>query len=119
MMKWWKRAGLALSILAAAGLFTGCGGEQAASGGENKGAGEFLNVSYDPTRELYAEFNKEFTGEWKKQSGQDVEFRQSNGGSGKQARSVIEGLEAEVVTLALSYGIPPIIFSVCPLTRRV
>ena len=108
MMKWWKRAGLALSILAAAGLFTGCGGEQAASGGENKGAGEFLNVSYDPTRELYAEFNKEFTGEWKKQSGHDVEFRQSNGGSGKQARSVIEGLEADVVTLALAYDVDEI-----------
>jgi sulfate transport system substrate-binding protein len=64
-----------------------------------------LNVSYDPTRELYTEFNKAFADKWKKEKGQDVEVRQSHGGSGKQARSVIDGLEADVVTLALAYDI--------------
>ena len=106
-MKWWKTASVALGILAAIG-FAGCGSEQAANNADSKGAGEFLNVSYDPTRELYAEFNQVFTGEWKKESGQNVEFRQSNGGSGKQARSVIEGLEADVVTLALAYDVDEI-----------
>ncbi len=64
-----------------------------------------LNVSYDPTRELYSEFNRAFAEKWKKETGQDVEVRQSHGGSGKQARSVIDGLEADVVTLALAYDI--------------
>jgi len=61
-----------------------------------------LNVSYDPTRELYQEVNAAFVGHWKKQTGQTVVIDQSHGGSGKQARSVIEGLEADVVTLALA-----------------
>jgi len=64
-----------------------------------------LNVSYDPTRELYTEFNKAFAAHWKQEKGQDVEVRQSHGGSGKQARSVIDGLEADVVTLALAYDV--------------
>ena len=67
-----------------------------------------LNVSYDPTRELYTEFNAAFAKEWQKQSGDTVRFRQSHGGSGKQARSVIDGLEADVVTLALSGDIDAI-----------
>jgi sulfate transport system substrate-binding protein len=67
-----------------------------------------LNVSYDPTRELYADFNQAFAGYWKEKSGQDVTIRQSHGGSGKQARSVIDGLEADVVTLALAYDIDQI-----------
>jgi sulfate/thiosulfate-binding protein len=67
-----------------------------------------LNVSYDPTRELYADFNKQFATYWKGKSGQDVTVRQSHGGSGKQARSVIDGLEADVVTLALAYDIDQI-----------
>jgi sulfate/thiosulfate transport system substrate-binding protein len=67
-----------------------------------------LNVSYDPTRELYEDFNKEFAGYWKGKTGQDVTIRQSHGGSGKQARSVIDGLEADVVTLALAYDIDQI-----------
>lgn len=62
---------------------------------------DFLNVSYDPTRELYQDFNKDFGAYWKAQTGQEVNFKQSHGGSGKQARSVIDGLEADVVTLAL------------------
>jgi sulfate transport system substrate-binding protein len=60
-----------------------------------------LNVSYDPTRELYVEFNQAFAKHWKAKTGQEVTVKQSHGGSGKQARSVIDGLEADVVTLAL------------------
>ncbi|HVZ31155.1 MAG TPA: sulfate ABC transporter substrate-binding protein [Polyangiaceae bacterium] len=66
---------------------------------------ELLNVSYDPTRELYEEYNQAFAKYWKKEKGQDVTVRQSHGGSGKQARAVIDGLEADVVTLALAYDI--------------
>ncbi len=62
---------------------------------------QFLNVSYDPTRELYAEYNQAFAKHWKAKTGQDVQFRQSHGGSGKQARSIIDGLDADVATLAL------------------
>ena len=61
-----------------------------------------LNVSYDPTRELYAEYNVAFAKHWKAKTGQDVTIKQSHGGSGKQARAVIDGLEADVVTLALA-----------------
>ena len=61
-----------------------------------------LNVSYDPTRELYVEFNAAFAKHWKAQTGQDVTIKQSHGGSGKQARSVIDGIDADVVTLALA-----------------
>ena len=64
-----------------------------------------LNVSYDPTREFYAEFNKAFAADWKAKTGETVTIRASHGGSGKQARSVIDGLEADVVTLALSADI--------------
>jgi sulfate transport system substrate-binding protein len=67
-----------------------------------------LNVSYDPTRELYEDYNKQFAAYWKQKTGQDVTVRQSHGGSGKQARSVIDGLEADVVTLALAYDIDQI-----------
>lgn len=61
-----------------------------------------LNVSYDPTRELYAEFNQAFAKHWKERTGQDVTIKQSHGGSGKQARSIIDGLDADVATLALA-----------------
>ena len=61
-----------------------------------------LNVSYDPTRELYVEFNAAFTKHWKAKTGQDVSIKQSHGGSGKQARSIIDGLDADVATLALA-----------------
>ena len=63
---------------------------------------ELLNVSYDPTRELYAEFNKAFAAHWKAKTGDNVIIKQSHGGSGKQARSVVDGLQADVVTLALA-----------------
>ena len=61
-----------------------------------------LNVSYDPTRELYVEFNQAFAKHWKAKTGQDVTIKQSHGGSGKQARSIIDGLDADVATLALA-----------------
>lgn len=67
-----------------------------------------LNVSYDPTRELYADFNKSFAAYWKGKTGDNVTVKQSHGGSGKQARAVIDGLEADVVTLALAYDIDAI-----------
>ncbi|MFW2066048.1 sulfate ABC transporter substrate-binding protein [Acinetobacter johnsonii] len=68
-------------------------------------AKDFLNVSYDPTRELYEDVNKQFGSYWKQRTGQDINFKQSHGGSGKQARSVIDGLGADVVTLALAADI--------------
>jgi len=74
----------------------------ASSGAIAQPAFTLLNVSYDPTRELYAEFNTAFAKHWKAKSGQDVTIKQSHGGSGKQARAVIDGLEADVVTLALA-----------------
>ena len=67
-----------------------------------------LNVSYDPTRELYVEFNKAFADAWQKETGKTIEIKQSHGGSGAQARSVIDGLQADVVTLALAYDIDAI-----------
>ncbi|CAN5335957.1 sulfate ABC transporter substrate-binding protein [soil metagenome] len=66
---------------------------------------ELLNVSYDPTRELYQAYNVAFAKHWKDTTGEDITIQQSHGGSGKQARSVIDGLEADVVTLALAYDI--------------
>ena len=68
-------------------------------------ARDFLNVSYDPTRELYEDVNKEFGKYWKSRTGQSINFKQSHGGSGKQARAVIDGLDADVVTLALAADI--------------
>ena len=67
-----------------------------------------LNVSYDPTRELYADFNKAFTSAYQKETGKSIEIKQSHGGSGAQARAVIDGLRADVVTLALAYDIDAI-----------
>src|SRR5438034_2413959 len=67
-----------------------------------------LNVSYDPTRELYQDYNAAFAKYWKAKTGQQVEIQQSHGGSSKQARAVIDGLEADVVTLALAYDVDAI-----------
>jgi len=69
---------------------------------------KILNVSYDPTREFYKEYNEAFKKHWKEKTGKDVEIQQSHGGSGKQARSVIDGLEADVVTLALARDVDAI-----------
>jgi len=70
-----------------------------------QGAVSLLNVSYDPTREFYREYNEAFAKHWKGTAGQDVTVRQSHGGSGSQARAVIDGLDADVVTLALAYDV--------------
>jgi sulfate transport system substrate-binding protein len=79
-----------------------------ASAADARAQVKLLNVSYDPTRELYQDVNKAFGARWKQQTGQTLEVNQSHGGSGKQARSVIDGLEADVVTLALAYDIDAI-----------
>jgi sulfate/thiosulfate-binding protein len=98
-------SGLALSL-------TACGNTTPASGTNQAGNAAstvtLLNVSYDPTRELYEDINRSFADEWKQKTGQTVTIKQSHGGSGKQARSVIDGLEADVVTLALAYDIDAI-----------
>ena len=83
--------------IAAAVLLAG-----AAFGASAQQAVTLLNVSYDPTRELYVEFNAAFAKHWKAKTGQDVSIKQSHGGSGKQARSIIDGLDADVATLALA-----------------
>jgi sulfate/thiosulfate transport system substrate-binding protein len=88
-----------LAITAVAGSMTAQGAQKSVT---------LLNVSYDPTRELYQDFNQQFAAYWKSRTGQEVTIRQSHGGSGKQARSVIDGLEADVVTLALAYDIDQI-----------
>jgi sulfate/thiosulfate-binding protein len=89
------------TILAGTAMILGLGGATSLPAATVK----LLNVSYDPTRELYEDYNKAFAAYWKTKSGDTVIVNQSHGGSGKQARSVIEGLEADVVTLALAYDI--------------
>jgi len=104
-MKRSLRMSASVLLTLAAVALSGCGG----SGGSGSGkAIELLNVSYDPTRELYQEFNAAFSKHWKETTGQELTVRQSHGGSGKQARAVIDGLEADVVTLALAYDIDAI-----------
>ena len=94
-----------LGLLAAvAGLVLGLGLPDARAAGDLT----ILNVSFDPTRELYNDYNAAFAKYWKAKSGQSVSVQQSNGGSGKQARAVIDGLQADVVTLALAYDIDAI-----------
>lgn len=75
------------------------------AGGSASAGRTLLNVSYDPTRELYQEFNAAFVKHWQTKTGEKVAIKQSHGGSGKQARSVIDGLDADVVTLALANDI--------------
>ena len=87
-------------------LLTGCGKNQPEAGSAK--SINLLNVSYDPTREFYVEINAAFKKDWLAKKGQDVTIEQSHGGSGKQARSVIDGLEADVVTLALAGDIDSI-----------
>lgn len=95
-----------LSVLTALLLLSACsdGGQ---SGGKS-GTVTLLNVSYDPTRELYRDINRAFSKQWLADGGQKVTFRMSHGGSGKQSRAVIDGLEADVVTLALGYDVDAI-----------
>ncbi len=107
-----------LSVILSAGLlttaavgFTGCDNSATTTGAEESTGGTsaekvtLTNVSYDPTRELYAAYNELFAKHWKEEKGQDVEVTQSHGGSGKQALEVANGLEADVVTLALEYDV--------------
>lgn len=101
-MKKRMAAGVLLTAMVCSALFAGCGGKAAEKG---SGAWELLNVSYDPTREFYAEYNELFSEYWKEKTGEEVSVAQSHGGSGSQARSVIEGNEADVVTLALARDI--------------
>ncbi|HEY0283092.1 MAG TPA: substrate-binding domain-containing protein, partial [Rhizomicrobium sp.] len=88
------------TAIAAAAVLLGAG---FASVGAQAAGVTLLNVSYDPTRELYKEINAAFAAQWKAKTGQDVTINQSHGGSGSQARAVIDGLDADVVTLALAY----------------
>ncbi|MCR5624209.1 MAG: sulfate ABC transporter substrate-binding protein [Lachnospiraceae bacterium] len=89
--------------IAASTVLTGCG-KTSGSNAKEKGL-KLTNVSYDPTRELYEEFNETFKAHYKEETGKDLEIVQSHGGSGGQARSVVEGAEADVVTLALEHDI--------------
>jgi len=100
-------------LVAALTLMAACGGNTPQNGGNTSDGRAaqitLLNVSYDPTRELYRDYNEAFARYWAtKSSGQKVSFRQSHGGSGGQARAVIDGLEADVVTLALAYDVEAI-----------
>jgi len=92
------------SVLALAALATAATHAPAA-----RAADTLLNVSYDPTRELYEDYNASFAKYWKAKTGKDVSIKQSHGGSGKQARTVIDGLPADVVTLALAYDIDALV----------
>ncbi|MDB5878406.1 MAG: sulfate transporter, periplasmic sulfate-binding protein [Variovorax sp.] len=91
------------SVAAVAAIAGGLGFAALPSGAQPAKAGPvtLLNVSYDPTRELYVEYNQAFAKYWKAKTGQDVTIKQSHGGSGKQARSIIDGIDADVATLAL------------------
>ena len=101
MKRRWKSAVAALAAIAAIGSLTGVTTYAADSV-------SITNVSYDPTRELYEQYNKIFQKHWKEKTGQDVDITQSHGGSGKQALEVANGLEADVVTLALEYDVDAI-----------
>ena len=95
---------VAISIVAA-----GCSGAPRESGGTAAAATELLNVSYDPTRELYQDVDAAFVRAWRDRTGATLSIRQSHGGSGSQARSVIDGLQADVVTLALAHDVEAIV----------
>lgn len=108
-----------LTLAIGTGIFTGCSSSAPSTDGtaeqtttaasaESNGSASLLNVSYDPTRELYAEYNQAFANYYKEEKGIDVNIEASHGGSGKQGRSVIEGNPADVVTLALAYDIDEI-----------
>ena len=97
-------------VAAAAGvsMLAGCTSKSPSGNAQGAATVQLLNVSYDPTRELYKAINAAFAKQWKAEHGQDVTIDMSHGGSGKQSRAVIDGLGADVVTLALSYDIDAI-----------
>lgn len=97
---------IVIAVMAASVFLTGCGGASDAE--KNSNSLELLNVSYDPTREFYAKYNERFCQYWQEQGNPEVTITQSHGGSGSQARSVIEGNEADVVTLALAHDVTAI-----------
>jgi sulfate transport system substrate-binding protein len=114
-----RRTALGLFTTTAGAYLLGCGkgskddAAQAGQGGQAPGSSTaseltLLNVSYDPTRELYEEVNRVFAAQWKAKTKQTLTIRQSHGGSGKQARAVIDGLDADVVTLGLGYDLDQI-----------
>ena len=100
-----KAVAVALAAVLSVGVITGCGGKENA---EDSNKVTITNVSYDPTRELYEAYNELFAKHYKEETGKDIEIVQSHGGSGSQARSVIEGNDADVVTLALAHDITSI-----------
>jgi sulfate/thiosulfate-binding protein len=104
-----RREWLAALALGGAATLAGCDKKTGMqTGRDGRVTRTLLNVSYDPTREFYVEFNKAFAGHWLKTAGEHVVVKQSHGGSGKQARSVVDGLDADVVTLALALDIDEI-----------
>jgi sulfate/thiosulfate-binding protein len=111
-MRFINRAGIALGLCVTAALLVACGGGALDTGATTSDSSRpitLLNVSYDPTRELYREFNGAFATHWAaKSGGQTISVKQSHGGSGGQARAVIDGLDADVVTLALAYDVDAI-----------
>ena len=98
---------LSVALIASTLVVSACARDQASDDGSAQ-AVTLLNVSYDPTRELYQEVNAVFRQHWRETTGQELTIRMSHGGAGKQARAVIDGLEADVVTLALAYDIDAI-----------
>src|SRR5690242_13849417 len=99
-----RRRVVAGLLAAAAGMaiLSGCTSKSDSGNQVSKAAIQLLNVSYDPTRELYKDINAAFAKQWQAEHGQDVTIDMSHGGSGKQSRAVIDGLGADVVTLALA-----------------
>jgi sulfate/thiosulfate transport system substrate-binding protein len=98
-----QSAFILIAVLTLLLSLTACSGNR-----DNGNSITLFNVSYDPTRELYQEFNREFSAYWKEETGQTVNIRMSHGGSGSQSRAVIDGLEADVVTLALAHDVTAI-----------
>jgi sulfate/thiosulfate-binding protein len=107
-VKRWSLFLLAGSLLIGTAGCANGGATSKETSAPSSGTVTLLNVSYDPTRELYEDYNKAFADYWKQKTGQSVSIKQSHGGSGKQSRSVIDGLEADIVTLALAYDIDAI-----------
>ena len=103
-----RTGGRTFGMTALAGLALALGLSACSGGKSDPNAVELTNVSYDPTRELYEAINPAFAAEWKAKTGKTVSFKMSHGGSGKQSRAIIDGLEADIATLGLAYDIDAI-----------